>query len=63
MVLRVNLGTLHILDEGLVNKVFEFDKRKSYLRKESRIYQLISKDLKTFEKKSEEKSHFPTPWY
>ena len=30
MVLRVNLGPLHILAEGLVNEVFEFDKGKSY---------------------------------
>ena len=45
MVSRVNLGPLYILDEGLFNEVFEFDKGKSYLRKESRIYQLISKDL------------------
>ena len=33
MVLRVNLGPLHILDEGLVNEIFELDKGKSYLRK------------------------------
>ena len=30
MVLRVNLGPLHILAEGLVNEVFEFNKGKSY---------------------------------
>ena len=56
MVLRVNLGPLHILAEGLVNEVFEFDKGKSYLRKESRLSHLVSKDLNksaavsTFEK-------------
>ena len=69
IVLRVNLGPLHILAEGLVNEVFEFDKDKSYLRKESRLSNLVSKDLNksaavlTFEKKCEEKSHFPTHFW
>ena len=69
MILRVNLGPLYILDEGLFNEVFEFDKGKSYSRKESRIYQLISNDLNTsadvstFEKYCEEKSHFPTHFW
>lgn len=66
MVFRVNLGPLHILAEGLVNEVFEFDKGKSYLRKESRFSHLVSKDLNKsaavsrFKKECEEKSHFPT---
>ena len=54
---------------GLVNEIFEFNKGKSYLRKESRIYHLISKDLNksadvsTFKKKCEETSHFPTHFW
>ena len=62
MVLRVNLGPLHILAEGLVNEFFKFDKGKSYLRKESRLSHLVSKDfdksaaVSTFEKRVK-KSH------
>ena len=57
MVMRVYLGPLHILDEGLVNESIEFDTG------------LVSKDLNksaavsTFEKKCEEKSHFPTHFW
>ena len=69
MALIVNLESLHTLAEGLVNEVFEFDKGKSYLRKESRLSQLVTKDLNKsaavsiFEKQCEEKSHFPTHFW
>ena len=63
MVLRVNLGPLHLMD-NLVDEVLA-SQGKSYMRKESRISQIVSKDLSKsaaislFEKESETKSRFP----
>ena len=64
MVLRVNLGPLHLMD-NLINEVFATDPAKSYVRKESIISRVASKDLNksaaiaTFEGKNEKKSRFP----
>ena len=44
MFFRFNLGPLNLLD-SLVNEVLASDASESYLRKESRISQIISKDL------------------
>ena len=45
MVLRVNLGPLHLLD-NLIDEVFASDPGRSYLRKETRISRITSKDMK-----------------
>ena len=62
--LRTNLGPLHLMD-NLINEVFATDPAKSYVRKESIISRVASKDLNksaaiaTFEGKNEKKSRFP----
>ena len=64
MVLRVNLGPLHLMD-SLVDEVIAIDPSKSYVRKESRISEIVSKDINksaaiaTYEKNNEKKSRFP----
>ena len=55
LVFRVNVGPVHILDEDLVNKVFEFDEGGKDLNKTA--------DLSTFEKQCDEKSQFPTHFW
>ena len=58
MFLRVNLGPLHLL-ESLVDEILSNDFNKSYLRKETRISQIVSKDINkstaiaTFQKNNE----------
>ena len=60
MVLRVNLGPLHLMD-SLVDEVIAIDPSKSYVRKESRISEIVSKDINksaaiaTYEKNNEKK--------
>ena len=44
MFLRVNLGPLHLL-ESIVDEILSNDFNKSYLRKETRISQIVSKDI------------------
>ena len=44
MVLRVNLRPLHLL-ESLIDEILSNDFNKSYLRKETRISQIVSKDI------------------
>ena len=64
MVLRTNLGPLHLLDS-----LIQDDSKNSYLRKEARISQIVSKDIHksasiaSFQKKNEEKSRFPTTFW
>ena len=64
MVLRVNLGPLHLMD-NLINEVIANDPGKSYVRKGSVLSRVVSKDLNksaaiaTFERKNEKKSRFP----
>ena len=58
MFLRVNLGPLHLL-ESLVDEILSNDFNKSYLRKDARISQIVSKDINkstaiaTFQKNNE----------
>lgn len=71
MVLRANLGPLHLLDKNLVQEIFESNLNKSYLREETRISQLFSSKgdikkssgLSTFEEKCEKKSRFPSDFW
>ena len=64
MVLRFNLGPLHLMD-NLIDEVLKIDPGKSYIRKETNISQIVSKDINksaaiaTFEKNDEKKSRFP----
>ena len=64
MVLRVNLAPLHLL-ENLVNEVFASNSNTNYIRKGTKISQIVSKDINksaaisTFEKNGEKKSRFP----
>ena len=68
MGLRVNLGPLHLLD-SLIDDIFSNDTNKSYLRKETRISQISSKDVNkssaiaTFQKNNEKKSRFPSSFW
>ena len=68
MVLRVNLGPLHLLD-NLVDEVMATDPGKSYVRKGGVISKISSKDfnksaaLATFEGKNEKKSRFPLSFW
>lgn len=65
MVMRVNLGPLHLLGD-FIEDVLSNNSNKSYLRKETRISQIASKDmnksaaLTTFQSDNEKKSRFPT---
>ena len=67
LVLRVNLGPLHLLDP-LIEEILLQDP-KTYLRKETRISQIVSKDINkssaiaTFQKNTEKKSRFPTAFW
>ena len=62
IVLRLNLGLLHLLE------VFQSEK-KNYVRKTERIDKIVTKDLSksaavaSFQKKSEEKSSFPASFW
>ena len=64
MVMRVNLGPLHLLD-GFIQKVYDFEK-KDYIRGEKRVNQTSSKDLSksaaldSFQKRNEQKSRYPS---
>ena len=64
MVLRFNLGPLHLLD-NLIEEIFTSESSKTYVRKETKISRLITKDLNksaavdTFDKHNEQKSRFP----
>ena len=68
MVLRTNLGPLHLLD-SLIQDVLTADSKNSYLRKEARISQIVSKDIHksasiaSSQKKNEAKSRFPTTFW
>ena len=68
MFLRVNLGPLHLL-ESLVDEILSNDFNKSYLRKETRISQIVSKGINkstaiaTFHKINEKKSRFPMSFW
>ena len=59
MVLRVNLGPLHLL-ENFIDDIFS-NSKTYYLRKETRISQMVSKDsnksaaIATFQKNNEKK--------
>ena len=63
MVLRVNLGPLHLMG-NLIDEILTSN-AKSYVRAEKRLNQLPSKDINktstidTFEQKNEKKSRFP----
>ena len=52
--------------DGLIDEVLAIDSAKSYLKKQVTIGRTVTGDLNksadsaTFQKKSEEKSHFPT---
>ena len=67
MILRVNLGPLNI-SNSLVDEVLKREP-VSFVRKETRINRLASKDLEvsaavsTFRKKEEEKSRFPADFW
>ena len=43
MYFRVNFGALHHSD-GLINEIVAFDPNKLYLRKETRLSKIVSKD-------------------
>ena len=68
MTLRVNLGSLHILND-FIDDIFSNDSKKSYIRKETRTTQIISKDcnksaaIASFQKRNEEKSRYPTAFW
>ena len=68
MVLRFNLGPIHLLD-GLIDEVFNSESGKPYLRKETQISRVTSKNLNksasivTYEKNSEIKSKFPISFW
>ena len=66
MNLKVNLGSLHFLD-NFVKEILASDSSQSYLRKEQyKISRLVTNDLnksaamETIEKRIEKKSSFPT---
>ena len=40
MVLKFNLGPIHLLD-GLIDKIFTSDSTKTYLRKEAKISRIV----------------------
>ena len=67
MYLRWNLGPLHFL-KNLIEDIYRREK-KLFVRKTSRIDQVVTKDLtksaaiSSFEKKSEEKSHLPASFW
>ena len=44
MVLRFNLGPMHLLN-SLVDEILAFDDTKTYLRKEAKISRVVSNDL------------------
>ena len=60
MVLRTNLGPLHLLDS-----LIQDDSKNSYLRKEARISQIVSKDIHksasiaSFQRKTRKNPNFP----
>ena len=68
IVLRVNLEPLHLLD-NFIKEILALDTTKSYLRKQIKIGRIKTGDLNklialaSFEKKSEEKSHFPASFW
>ena len=60
MVLRVNLGPLHLMG-NLIDEILASDNAKLYARTEKRLKQLPGKDINkttidTFEQKNEKKS-------
>ena len=63
LVLRFNLGPIHLLDD-FVDEILSSDTGKTYLRKETKLGRVISKDLNksasitSFEKSSGDKSRF-----
>ena len=68
IVLRYNLGPLHKLQNGFVDEIYKREK-KEYVRKTSRVDMIVTKDLtkssavSTFQKRAEEKSHFPLSFW
>ena len=67
MVLRFNLGPIHLLD-GFIDEILAYDSTKNYLRKEAKISRVVSNNLNksaaisTYEKNEENKSRFPNLW-
>ena len=68
IVLRFNLGPLHLLD-GLINEVLTLDTTKSFLRKQIKVERVVTNNLNkssaiaSFQKESEEKSRFPASFW
>ena len=68
MVLRVNLGPLHLMD-NLINEVLDAEQGKSYVRKGHILSKISSMDfnksaaIATFEEKNEKKSRFPNSFW
>ena len=68
LVLRFNLGPLHLLN-GLIDEVLALGTTKSYLRQAIYIGKTVTKDLKksatigSFQKKNETKSRFPLSFW
>ena len=64
MMLQFNLGPMHLMG-SLISDIFASENKKLYLRKESKISQIVSKDFNksaavaTFEKNDKKKSRFP----
>ena len=64
MMLQFNVGPIHLV-ESLICDILASENKKLYLRKESKISQIVSKDfnksaaIATFEKNDEKKSKFP----
>ena len=73
IVLRYNLGPMHLLDNSKSNVNFVQDVynryQKEFIRKTTRIDKIVTKDFSkssavaTFEKKGEAKSHFPKSFW
>ena len=68
MMLQFNVGPIHLV-ESLICDILASENKKLYLRKESKISQIVSKDfnksaaIATFEKNDEKKSRFPDAFW
>ena len=69
LVLRYNLGPLHILEKSLISEVLDRQIGTEFIRKETSVNRVVSKDLETsaavntYQQKQEEKTALPLSFW